>query len=122
MREKSEMHGFTHFDVDHETQGISSVVAPEIGLVHAGHDVHGARQPFLHGRRARSGGVGLLRRRRPAHARDADQHSEEAADRSGSRSKGARATGITPKDIMLHVIRQLGIAGAPPAPSNSPGR
>src|SRR5262249_9111673 len=36
MRAKSEKHGFIHSDVDHSAQGISSVIAPEIGLVHPG--------------------------------------------------------------------------------------
>src|SRR5262245_42137779 len=36
MRAKADKHGFTHFDVDHPAQGISSVTAPEIALVHPG--------------------------------------------------------------------------------------
>ena len=82
MREKA-ANGIHRFRRRQRLQGISSVIAPEIGLVYAGHDIYGARQPFVHVRRARGDGMGLVCGGRGAYARDADQHPEKAVARSG---------------------------------------
>ena len=111
MRAKSEMHGFTHFDVDHKSQGISSVVAPEIGLVHPGMTF-----TVLDSHSCTAGAFGAA-----AWASCAGDVLHTLATQTSILKKprqiritlkGHPGNGITPKDIMLHVIRQLGIAGA----------
>jgi 3-isopropylmalate/(R)-2-methylmalate dehydratase large subunit len=111
MRAKSEKHGFTHFDVDHKFQGISSVAAPEIGLVHPGMTF-----TVLDSHSCTAGALGAA-----AWASCAGDVLHTLATQTSILKKpqqiritleGRAGTGITSKDIMLHVIRQLGIAGA----------
>jgi 3-isopropylmalate/(R)-2-methylmalate dehydratase large subunit len=110
MRAKSEQHGFTHFDVDHKFQGISSVAAPEIGLVHPGMTF-----TVLDSHSCTAGALGAM-----AWASCAGDVLHTLATQTSILKKpqqvritleGTPGRGITPKDIMLHVIRRLGIAG-----------
>jgi 3-isopropylmalate/(R)-2-methylmalate dehydratase large subunit len=111
MRAKSERHGFTHFDVDHPWQGISSVVAPEIGLVHPGMTF-----TVLDSHSCTAGALGAA-----AWASCAGDVLHILASQTAILKKpcqirialaGTSGPGVTPKDIMLHAIRRLGIAGA----------
>ena len=111
MREKAIALGFTHFDVDHESQGISSVVAPEIGLA-----LPGMTFTVLDSHSCTVGALGAA-----AWASSAGDVLHTLATQTAIMKKpstmrinlaGTPGNGIAPKDIMLHVIRQLGIAGA----------
>jgi 3-isopropylmalate/(R)-2-methylmalate dehydratase large subunit len=111
MRDKSIKHGFTHFDVDHQAQGISSVVAPEIGLV-----LPGTTFTVLDSHSCTVGALGAA-----AWASCAGDVLHTLATQTSILKKpplmrikleGCLGQGITPKDVMLHVIRRLGIAGA----------
>jgi 3-isopropylmalate/(R)-2-methylmalate dehydratase large subunit len=111
MREKSMRHGFTHFDVDHEAQGISSVSAPEIGLVHPGStftvlDSHSCTVGAL-GAAAWASCAGDV-----LHTLATQTSLLKKPSRMRINLNGHAGHGVTPKDLMLDVIRQLGIAGA----------
>lgn len=111
MREKAQKFGLTHFDVDSDTQGISSVVAPEIGLV-----LPGSTFTVLDSHSCTVGALGAA-----AWASCAGDVLHTLATQTSILKKpplmrinlqGGPGNGIAAKDIMLHVIRQLGIAGA----------
>jgi len=111
MRAKADKHGFTHFDVDHAAQGISSVTAPEIGLVHPGTtftvlDSHSCTVGAL-GAAAWASCAGDV-----LHTLATQTSILKKPPQMRIRLEGQAGNGITPKDIMLHVIRRLGIAGA----------
>ncbi len=111
MRSKADKYGFVHFDVDHQAQGISSVVAPEIGLVHPGMTF-----TVLDSHSCTVGALGAV-----AWASCAGDVLHTLATQTSILKRpplmritleGRPGYGITAKDLMLHVIRQLGIAGA----------
>ena len=111
MREKAIKYGFTHFDVDHAAQGISSVTAPEIGLV-----LPGMTFTVLDSHSCTVGALGAA-----AWASCAGDVLHTLATQTSILKKpplmrinleGHPGNGITPKDMMLPVLRQLGIAGA----------
>ncbi len=111
MREKAEKFAFTHFDVDSAMQGISSVTAPEIGLV-----LPGSTFTVLDSHSCTVGALGAA-----AWASCAGDVLHTLATQTSILKKpplmritldGRLGNGVTAKDIMLNVIRQLGIAGA----------
>lgn len=111
MREKAQKFGFTHFDVDNAMQGISSVVAPEVGLV-----LPGSTFTVLDSHSCTVGALGAA-----AWASCAGDVLHTLATQTSILKKpplmritltGRAGNGVTAKDIMLNVIRQLGIAGA----------
>jgi 3-isopropylmalate/(R)-2-methylmalate dehydratase large subunit len=111
MREKAQKFAFTHFDVDHKMQGISSVVAPEIGLV-----LPGSTFTVLDSHSCTVGALGAA-----AWASCAGDVLHTLATQTSILKKpplmrvdlkGQPGNGVTAKDIMLNVIRRLGIAGA----------
>jgi 3-isopropylmalate/(R)-2-methylmalate dehydratase large subunit len=110
MREKSEKFAFTHFDVDSPMQGISSVTAPEIGLV-----LPGSTFTVLDSHSCTVGALGAA-----AWASCAGDVLHTLATQTSILKKpplmritldGHLGNGVTAKDMMLYVIRQLGIAG-----------
>jgi 3-isopropylmalate/(R)-2-methylmalate dehydratase large subunit len=111
MREKAEKCGFTHFDVDSPMQGISSVTGPEVGLA-----LPGSTFTVLDSHSCTVGALGVA-----AWASCAGDVLHTLATQTSILKKpplmrialtGKPGNGVTPKDIMLNVIRQLGIAGA----------
>jgi len=111
MREKAEKFAFTHFDVDSKMQGISSVVAPEIGLV-----LPGTTFTVLDSHSCTVGALGAA-----AWASCAGDVLHTLATQTSILRKpplmrinlsGRPGNGVTAKDMLLSVIRQLGIAGA----------
>lgn len=111
MRAKAEKFGFVHFDVDHPMQGISSVTAPDIGLV-----LPGSTFTVLDSHSCTVGALGAA-----AWASCAGDVLHTLATQTSILKKpplmrialsGRPGRGVTAKDIMLSVIRRLGIAGA----------
>jgi 3-isopropylmalate/(R)-2-methylmalate dehydratase large subunit len=111
MREKTEAHGIQYFDVDHEWQGIASVTAPEIGLVQPG-----TTFTVLDSHACTSGALGVA-----AWASCAGDVLHTLATQTSILRKpplmrirltGRPGFGVFPKDMILHTIRRLGIAGA----------
>lgn len=111
MREKAKEFAFTHFDVDSRIQGISSVVAPEIALA-----LPGTTFTVLDSHSCTVGALGAA-----AWASCAGDVLHTLATQTSILKKpplmrieltGKPGIGVTPKDIMLSVIRRLGIAGA----------
>jgi len=111
MRAKAEKFGFVHFDVDSRMQGISSVIAPEIGLV-----LPGSTFTVLDSHSCTVGALGAA-----AWASCAGDVLHTLATQTSILKKpplmrialsGRLGHGVTAKDLMLSVIRQLGIAGA----------
>lgn len=111
MREKAAEFAFTHFDVDSGMQGISSVVAPEIALA-----LPGTTFTVLDSHSCTVGALGAA-----AWASCAGDVLHTLATQTSILKKpslmrieltGTPGIGVTPKDVMLSVIRRLSIAGA----------
>ena len=110
MHEKSLEFGFTHFDVADAFQGISSVVAPEIGLA-----LPGMTFTVLDSHACTVGALGVA-----AWASSAGDILHTLATQTSILQKpptmritleGSPGRGIAAKDIMLHLIRAVGVAG-----------
>ena len=110
MRAKAREYGFTHYDVDHPGQGISSVMAPELGLA-----LPGMTFTVLDSHACTSGALGAA-----AWASSAGDVLHILATQTSILKKpptmrilleGVPGKGITPKDMMLHLVRQLGVGG-----------
>ena len=92
-------------------QGIVHVIGPELGLTQPGHDDRLRRQPHVHARRARRDRV---RHRHVAGARRAGVAvpGARSARRCGASTSTARlAPGVYAKDVILTIIRRLGVQG-----------
>src|SRR5258708_804483 len=111
MREGSRTHGIRLFDIDDPEQGISHVVAPELGMVLPGatHAVPDSHACTVGGLGALAFGCGttelehilatqVIAMKRPKHMR--------------IRLEGRLGPHVTAKDVALRIIAQLGIAGA----------
>ena len=111
MRERTEEHGITHFDIDTPYQGISSVVAGELGIALPGatvtvYDSHGCTL----------GATGAA-----AWASGAGEVTQTLATQTAFMRKpptmrvnveGQAGAGVTAKDIMLYVVRRVGAGNA----------
>lgn len=111
MRAKAEKFRFTHFDVDNRMQGISSVVAPEMALA-----LPGSTFTVLDSHSCTVGALGVA-----AWASCAGDVLHTLATQTSILKKpplmritltGKPDHGVTPKDVMLSVIRRLSISGA----------
>ena len=111
MRERTEEHGITHFDIDSPNQGISSIVAGELGIALPGatvtvYDSHGCTL----------GATGAA-----AWASGAGEVTQTLATQTSLMRKpptmrinieGKPGAGVSAKDVLLHVIRKVGAGSA----------
>lgn len=111
MRERTAEYGITHFDIDSPYQGISSVVAGELGIALPGatvtvYDSHGCTL----------GATGAA-----AWASGAGEVTQTLATQTALMRKpptmrinieGRPGPGVTAKDVLLHVVRKVGAGNA----------
>ena len=103
--------GIRFFDASSGHQGIVHVLGPELGLTQPGHDRRLRRQSHQHARCARGGR--LRHRHQPGARRAGDAvPGDPASRRCGASTSTARcAPGVYAKDVILHIIRRLGVKG-----------
>jgi len=111
MREGSRRNGIRLFDIDDPEQGISHVVAPELGMVlpgatHAVPDSHASTVGGL-GALAFGCGTGEL-----AHILATQVMALRRPKRMLIRLEGRLPAHVTAKDVALRLIGELGVAGA----------
>jgi 3-isopropylmalate/(R)-2-methylmalate dehydratase large subunit len=111
MHDKATQFGVTHLDADDPDQGITSIVAPELAIVWPG-----STFTVLDSHACTSGALGAM-----AWASTASDVLHTLATQTSILKKpplmrislvGTPGAGITAKDMMLHVLRELSIAGA----------
>jgi 3-isopropylmalate/(R)-2-methylmalate dehydratase large subunit len=111
MREGAQRFGFRLFDIDEPEQGIAHVVAPELGMVmpgatHACPDSHACTVGGL-GALAFACGTSELE-----HVLATQVIALTRPKQMRIRLDGRLGGGVTAKDVILHLISRLGIAGA----------
>ncbi|MDH3665927.1 MAG: 3-isopropylmalate dehydratase large subunit [Paracoccaceae bacterium] len=110
LRERAERTGIRHFDVNDPEQGIIHVIGPELGLTLPGllitcgdshTSTHGGLGAFAFG-------VGSSE---IAHILATQTIVQKRPDTMRVSFEGALPTGVTPKDMILHLIGLVGTAG-----------
>jgi 3-isopropylmalate/(R)-2-methylmalate dehydratase large subunit len=111
MREGSRRNGIRIFDLGDPEQGISHVVAPEIGMVHPGatHAVPDSHAATVGGLGALAFGCGTTEL---AHILATQAIAMKRPKSMRIRLDGALASYVTAKDVALRIIAELGVAGA----------
>jgi 3-isopropylmalate/(R)-2-methylmalate dehydratase large subunit len=111
MREGSRRNGIRLFDIDDPEQGISHVVAPELGMVLPGatHAVPDSHASTVGGLGALAFGCGTSEL---AHILATQVMALRRPKRMSIRLEGRLAAHVTAKDVALRVITELGVAGA----------
>jgi 3-isopropylmalate/(R)-2-methylmalate dehydratase large subunit len=111
MREGSRRNGIKLFDIDDPEQGISHVVAPELGMVLPGatHAVPDSHACTVGGLGALAFGCGTTELE---HILATQVIVMKRPKRMRIRLDGRLQPHVTAKDAALHIIAQLGIAGA----------
>lgn len=109
MRENCPAHGIPLIDVDNPRQGIVHVIAPELGLVLPGTtlvcgDSHTAT---CGGLGAWAWGIGTSE---VEHVLATQAILQRRPKRMRVRFEGVRAQGVSPKDMVLYLIGQIGVA------------
>ena len=111
MREGSRRNGIRVFDLGDPDQGISHVVAPELGMVLPGatHAVPDSHASTVGGLGALAFGVGTTEL---GHILATQVIAMKRPKRMLVRLDGALAPHVTAKDVALRIIAQTGVAGA----------
>jgi 3-isopropylmalate/(R)-2-methylmalate dehydratase large subunit len=111
MREGSRKNGIRLFDIDDPEQGISHVVAPELGMVLPGatHAVPDSHASTVGGLGALAFGCGTSEL---AHILATQVMAFKRPKRMRIRLDGALAAHVTAKDVALRIIAEIGVAGA----------
>ena len=111
MREGSRRNGIRLFDIDDPEQGISHVVAPELGMVLPGatHAVPDSHASTVGGLGALAFGCGTSEL---AHILATQVMALKRPKRMSIRLEGRLAQHVTAKDVALRIIAELGVAGA----------
>jgi len=111
MREGSRRYGIRIFDLGDPEQGISHVVAPELGMVLPGatHAVPDSHASTVGGLGALAFGCGTTEL---AHILATQTMALKRPRRMRIRLDGALAPHVTAKDVALRIIAELGVAGA----------
>ena len=103
-------HGIPLYNIGNAHQGIVHVIGPELGLTQPGMTIAcGDSHTSTHG----AFGVGRVRHRHLAGARRAGQPVPGARAAAGAPHRRHRApcAGVYAKDVILEIIRQLGVKG-----------
>src|SRR5271156_1152313 len=110
MREGTRQNGIRLFDVDDPEQGISHVVAPEIGIV-----LPGATHAVPDSHASTVGGVGALAfgcgTSELAHILASQVMALKRPKRMRARLDGRLGAHVNAKDVALRLIAELGVAG-----------
>src|ERR1700716_498141 len=111
MREGSRRNGIKLFDIDDPEQGISHVVAPELGMVLPGatHAVPDSHASTVGGLGALAFGCGTTEL---AHILATQVMALRRPKRMLIRLEGRLGAHVTAKDVALRIIAELGAAGA----------
>ncbi len=111
MREGCRLNGIRLFDIDDREQGISHVVAPELGIVLPGatHAVPDSHASTVGGLGALAFGCGTSEL---AHILVTQVMALKRPKRMRVRLDGALGLHVNAKDIALRLIAELGVAGA----------
>src|SRR5438477_11045217 len=111
MREGSHKNGIRIFDLGDPEQGISHVVAPELGMVLPGatHAVPDSHASTVGGLGALAFGCGTTEL---THILATQVIAMKRPKRMRIRLDGTLATHVTAKDVALRIIAELGVAGA----------
>jgi 3-isopropylmalate/(R)-2-methylmalate dehydratase large subunit len=111
MREGSRKNGIKLYDIDDPEQGISHVVAPELGMVLPGatHAVPDSHASTVGGLGALAFGCGTSEL---AHILATQVMALKPPKRMLVRLEGTLAPYVTAKDVALRLIAELGVAGA----------
>ena len=111
MRAGSRKNGIKLFDIDDPEQGISHVVAPELGMVLPGatHAVPDSHASTVGGLGALAFGCGTTEL---AHILATQVMALKRPKRLSIRLDGRLAPHVTAKDVALRIIAELGVAGA----------
>src|ERR1700682_4974298 len=111
MREGTRKNGIKLFDVDDPEQGISHVVAPELGIVLPGatHAVPDSHASTVGGLGALAFGCGTSEL---AHILATQVMALKRPQRMLIRLEGRLAAHVSAKDVALRIIGELGVAGA----------
>ncbi len=111
MRDGSRRNGITLFDIDDPEQGISHVVAPELGMVLPGatHAVPDSHASTVGGLGALAFGCGTTEL---AHILATQVMALKRPKRMRVTLDGRLAPHVTAKDVALRIIAELGVAGA----------
>ena len=111
MRDGSRRNGIRLFDIDDPEQGISHVVAPELGMV-----LPGATHAVPDSHASTVGGVGALAfgcgTSELAHILATQVMALRQPKSMLIRLEGQLAAHVTAKDVALRIIAELGVAGA----------
>jgi 3-isopropylmalate/(R)-2-methylmalate dehydratase large subunit len=111
MREGCRTNRIRLFDVDDPEQGISHVVAPELGIV-----LPGATHAVPDSHASTVGGVGALAfgcgTSELAHILVTQVMALKRPKNMRVRLEGRLAAGVTAKDVALRIIAEIGVAGA----------
>ena len=108
--------------VDSGRQGIVHVIGPELGLLAAGHDDRVRRQPHRDARRLRRASRSASARARCATCWPPSAWRWPSRSLRQVRVDGALAPGVYAKDVILTIIRRLGVQGRRRAtPTSTPG-
>jgi len=110
MREGSRKNGIKIFDIDDPEQGISHVVAPELGMVLPGatHAVPDSHASTVGGLGALAFGCGTTEL---AHILATQVMALKRPKRMLIRLDGTLGAHVTAKDVALRIIAELGVAG-----------
>src|SRR5579871_6538974 len=110
MREGSARHGIRLFDLDDPEQGISHVVAPELGMV-----LPGATHAVPDSHACTVGGLGVLAfgcgTTELEHVLATQVIALRKPKRMRVRVEGRLAEHVTAKDVALRIIAEIGVAG-----------
>src|SRR6202163_4300219 len=110
MREGSKRHGIRLFDITDPEQGISHVVAPELGMV-----LPGATHAVPDSHASTVGGVGALAfgcgTSELAHILTTQVMALKRPKRMRARLDGRLGQHVSAKDVALRLIAELGVAG-----------
>ncbi len=111
MREGSRRNGIRLFDIDDPEQGISHVVAPELGMVLPGatHAVPDSHASTVGGLGALAFGCGTSEL---AHILATQVMALKRPKRMRIRLDGKLGTHVTAKDVALRIIAEIGVSGA----------
>jgi len=111
MREGSKRNGIRIFDIDDPEQGISHVVAPELGMV-----LPGATHAVPDSHASTVGGLGVLAfgcgTTELAHILATQMMALKRPKRMRIRLDGRLGPHVGAKDVALRIIAELGVAGA----------
>ena len=111
MREGCRSNGIRLFDIDDPEQGISHVVAPELGIV-----LPGATHAVPDSHASTVGGVGALAfgcgTSELAHILATQVMALKRPKSMRVRLDGRLAAGVSAKDVALRIIAEIGVAGA----------